>query len=80
MVKNLEMRVRSLGQDNLLEKEMAALSSILARVNPVDKGYIAHGFKKSQAQLSTHIYIHTRDQESKAFFDIEFWKSAIYLP
>ena len=83
MVKNLKMQVRSLGQDNLLEKEMAALSSILARINPMDKGayqVTAHGVKKNQTQLRTHIYIHTRDQESKAFFDIELWKSGTYLP
>ena len=77
------MWVRSLGQDNTLEKEMATLSSILTRINPMDKGaqqVTAHGVKESHTQLNTHKYVHTRDQESKALFDIELWKSAIYLP
>ena len=33
-----EMRVRSLGWENLLEKEMAAHCSILAWKNPIDRG------------------------------------------
>ena len=41
MVKHLptmrETRVQSLGQEDLLEKEMATLSSILAWKNPMDR-------------------------------------------
>ena len=50
-----ETRVRSLDQEDLLEKEMATHSSILAWKNPLDTGAwwaAVHGFTKSQTQLS----------------------------
>ena len=49
-----EMQVRSLGQEGLLEKEMATHSSILAWRIPVDRGAwraTVHGVSKSQTQL-----------------------------
>ena len=60
MVKGLptmqETRVQSLGQEGLLEKEMATHSSILAwRIPWVEEPgwlYIVHGVKKSQTRLS----------------------------
>ena len=59
MVKNLpamqETWVRSLGQENPLEKEMATHSSILAWRIPVEGGAwwaIVHGVTKSQTRLS----------------------------
>ena len=47
--------VRSLGREDLLEKEMATQSSILAWKNPMDGGAwqaTVHGFTKSRTQLS----------------------------
>ena len=59
VVKNLpltqETQVRSLGQEDPLEKEMATHSSILASENPVDRGdwwAMAHGVAESQTRLS----------------------------
>ena len=46
-----ETRVRSLGQEDPLEKEMATHSSILAWKNPMDRGVwqaTAHGISRSQ--------------------------------
>ena len=64
MVKNLppvqkiqETRVRSLGWEDPLDKEMATHSSILAWKNPIDRGAwwaTVHGAAKSRARLSTH--------------------------
>ena len=60
LVKNLpaaqEMRVRSLGQEDALKKEMATHSSILAFEIPwteeLGRLYIVHGVEKSQTRLS----------------------------
>ena len=52
-----EMWVRSLGQDDPLEKEMATYSSILAWKNPMDRGAwwaTVHGAERSRIRLSTH--------------------------
>ena len=54
-----ETRVRSLGQEDLLEKEMATYSSILAWENPMDRGAwkaIVHGVPETDTtvQLNTH--------------------------
>ena len=58
-VKNLpavqETRVRSLGWEDPLEKEMATHSSILAWKNLMDRGAwwtVVHGVTKSWARLS----------------------------
>ena len=60
-VKNLpavqETRVRSLAQEDPVEKEMAAHSSILAWRTPMDRGAwraTIHGVTKSRTWLSTH--------------------------
>ena len=52
-----EARVQSLGQEDLLEKEMATHSSILAWKIPwtEEVGYV-HGVAKGQTQLSTHTH------------------------
>ena len=50
-----ETQVQSLGQEDLLEKEMATLSSILVR-NPMDRGVwwaTVHGGAKVQQDLAT---------------------------
>ena len=50
-----ETWVESLGQEDLLEKEMAIHPSILAWKNPMDGGAwqaTVHGVSKSQTQLS----------------------------
>ena len=50
-----EMRVQSLGQEDSLEEEMTAHSSILAGENPKGKGAwqaTGHSVAKSQTQLS----------------------------
>ena len=50
-----EMQIQSLGQEDLLEKEMATHSSILAWKNPMDGGAwwaTLHGVSKSQKRLS----------------------------
>ena len=59
MVKNLsamqETQVRSLGQENPLEKEMATHSSILAWTIPMDRGAwgdMVHGVAKGQKRLT----------------------------
>ena len=48
-----ETWVRSLGQEDTLEEEMASCSSILAWKNPMDRGAWApvHGVTKNQTQL-----------------------------
>ena len=51
----LETRVRSLGQEDALEKEMATPSSILVLKNPMDRGAwwaTVYGVAKSWIQLS----------------------------
>ena len=53
-----EMRVQSLGQENLLEEETAACSW----KNPIDRGAwwaTVHGVSKSQIRLSKHACTHT---------------------
>ena len=59
MVKNLpakqETQVRSLGQEDTLEKEMATYSSNPSLGNPIDRGAwwaIVHWVTKSQIRLS----------------------------
>ena len=50
-----ETRVQSLGQEDLLEKEMATHSSILVWKNPMDGGAwwaTVHGVAKSRTSLS----------------------------
>ena len=48
-----EMRVPSLGQEDLLEKEMATLSSIFAwKISWTEEPGRLHGVAKSQTQLS----------------------------
>ena len=50
-----ETQVLSLGWEDLLQKEMATHSRILAWKNPVDRGAwwaTVHGVVKSQTQLS----------------------------
>ena len=64
MVKNLppvqkiqETRVRFLGWEDPLDKEMATHLSILAWKNAIDRGAwwaIVHGVAESRTQLSTH--------------------------
>ena len=57
-----ESWVRSLNLEDLLEKEMATHSSILAWKNSMDRGaWLAeiHGFTKSQTWLSIHTHTHT---------------------
>ena len=52
-----ETWVRSLGQEDPLEKGMVTHSSILAWKNSIGRGawrVTAHGVAKSQTQLSTH--------------------------
>ena len=53
------MQVRSLGQKDSLEKEMATHSSMLAWRIPWTGAWwaIVHGVAKRQTQLSTHIHI-----------------------
>ena len=57
------MQIRFLGQNNPLEKEMAAHCSILARINPTDRGAwqaVVHDNTESGTRLSTqplsHLY------------------------
>ena len=65
MVKRLpamwEARVRSLGWEDLLEKEMATHTSILAwRIPRTEERAIVHGVAKSRTRLSftsLHLYI-----------------------
>ena len=64
MVKSLpamqETWVRSLGQEDPLEKEMATHSSVLAWENPMDRGALqatVHGIAKSRTQLSDFTFL-----------------------
>ena len=57
MLETQEMWVRSLGWENLLEKEMATQYSCLE--NSMDRGAwqaMVHVVTKSQTQLSTHTH------------------------
>ena len=59
MLETQEMWVRSLGWENLLEKEMATQYSCLE--NAMDRGAwqaMVHVVTKSQTQLSTHAHTH----------------------
>ena len=50
-----EMQVQSLGWEDVLEKEMATHSNILALENPMDRGAwraTVHGVSKSRTRLS----------------------------
>ena len=52
-----EIRVQSLGQEDLLEKEMAIHSSMLAGKIPwTEKPATVHGVAKSQTRLSDFIH------------------------
>ena len=56
MQETQEMQVRSLGQEDPLEEEMATHSSILAWRIPMDRGVwwaTAHGVAKSQTRQAT---------------------------
>ena len=58
------MRVPSLGQEDVLEKEMATHSSILAGKNPMDRGTwraTVHEVSKSQTQPSKQDYLEEED-------------------
>ena len=60
MQETQETRVRSLGQEDPLEEEMATHSSVLE--NPMDRGAwraAVHGVIKSRTQLNTHTHRHT---------------------
>ena len=59
MQETQESWVQSLGQEDLLEREMATLSSILAWKIPWGGAWQAtvHGIAKSWTQLNIHIYI-----------------------
>ena len=63
MVKNLpakqETQVRSLDQEDPLEKEMATYSSILAWRIPWQRSWwtVVHGITKSRVQLSDSTFI-----------------------
>ena len=55
-----ETRVQSLGQEHLLEKEMATHSSVLGLEHPMDGGAwwaAVHGIAKSQTQLSDFTFL-----------------------
>ena len=55
-----EMQVRSLGQEDPLEEEMATCSSILDWDNPMDRGAwwaIVHGFSESDTSQHSYTYI-----------------------
>ena len=60
-----ELKVRSLGRENPLEKEMATRSSILAwRIS--DRGAwraTVHAVPESRTQLSTHTHAHTENSQ-----------------
>ena len=61
------MHVPSLGQEDLLEKEMATHSNILAWEIPWKRSladYTVHGVTKSQMQLSMHTHAHTHMRSS----------------
>ena len=54
-----ETHIQSLGQEGLLEKEMATHSSILAWKNPMDRGTwqaTVHSVTKSQTRLSNSTF------------------------
>ena len=54
------MQVRSLGQEDLLEEEMATHSSVLAWKIPWTEGYSTRGHRESDTieRLHFHIYIY----------------------
>ena len=59
-----ETQVRSLGQEDPLEQEMATHPSILAWRIPMGRGAwraTVHGVAKSQTRLSTHEHTHTNE-------------------
>ena len=63
-----EMQIQSLGQEDLLEKEMATHSSILAWKNPMDRGAwwaTLHGVSKSQKRLSNYHLMRSVDSLEK---------------
>ena len=60
MQETQETWVRSLGQEDALEKEMAIHSSISCLENSMNKGAwqaTLHGLAKSKTWLSTHVYM-----------------------
>ena len=72
----LETRVRSLGQEDALEKEMATPSSILGLENPMDRRAwwaTVHGVTKSdmteqpprtRVRARTHTHTHTHNMKA----------------
>ena len=54
----LETRVQSLGWEDLLEKEMATHSSVLAWKIPWTEEPTVHGVAKSQTRLSNFTSLH----------------------
>ena len=64
------MQVPSLGQEDLLEKEMATHCNILAWEIPWKRSladYTVHGVTKSQMQLSMHTHAHTHTHSSPKY-------------
>ena len=72
------MHVPSLGQEDLLEKEMATHSNILAWEIPWKRSladYTVHGVTKSQMQLSMHTHAHTHMRSSPKKYIFYFFLS-----
>ena len=84
MVKSLpamqETWVRSLGQEDPLEKEMATHSSVLAWENPMDRGALqatVHGIAKSRTQLSDFTFtfhFHALEKEMATHSSVLAWR------
>ena len=67
-----ETWVRSLGQEDPLEKGMVTHSSILAWKNSMDKGAwwaVVHGIAKSWTRLSIHTHTHTHTTAVKLIYE-----------
>ena len=75
-----ETRVQPLDREDLLEKEMATHSSILAWKNPMDGGawWVAvHGVSKSRTQLSNFTFtfhFHALEKEVATHSNILAWR------
>ena len=64
-----ETQLQSLGQEDLLEKEMATHSSTLAWKNPMDRGSwqaTVHAVTKSQTQLSEFSFTFSAAADAKS--------------
>ena len=70
----LETRVRSLGQEDALEKEMATPSSILVLKNPMDRGAwwaTVHGVTKSDmTEQPARAHTHTQHESRNTYLSI----------